>query len=1215
MLCVTSQDLEPDDNSSFYIVNVGQPQTVPNQPIGVPRHGPQTHAPLVPAHRAYDSAYEPQGSKYGPLVGRRAFECPSIQITSISPSCLQDMEAGRGVGREGEEQPLSRGHLYLPLDVAYRDASLSPSPCSSLSSRSWFSDASSCGSFSPAFDDVETELNEAAARFTLGSPLASPADEPWPPQPGLPPLRPPALLHSPRASVTDENWLSPRPPSRPSSRPASPCGKRRHSSAELCHPGPASPRLSPAPTPGASPRGSVTEDSWAGYPSVAGPPPFHCCSSELDVPSKTRKTSPARPALCSKADPAPEDPGSGSPSRETPAEDPHGPKKDGPPEQFLSVPSHLPWSKPKPGHTPIFRASSLPPLDWPLPSQFGQYELQVEVHPKAHHRAHYETEGSRGAVKAASGGHPVVKLIGYNEKPVNLQMFIGTADDRYLRPHAFYQVHRITGKTVATPSQEIIITSTKVLEIPLLPENNMSASIDCAGILKLRNSDIELRKGETDIGRKNTRVRAVFRVHVPQPGGKVLSLQAASIPVECSQRSAQELPQVDRCSLTSGSVNGGEDMVITGSNFFPESRVVFLEKAPDGRAQWEADAKVTGEKSKGASIVAEVPPYHNKSVTSAIQVQFYVCNGKRKRSQSQRFTYLPVLVKQEQRDEQDVGPAPSMGPAPSVAPPRPLAPPLGQPGLQLLRTQLPPPAVGPVQDSLLASSSSSSSSFQHLPPLQGSSLSPGSDCQLMGPPSTFHPPPAFHPALAPTPAFHPAPAPPAGPSYRPMRHSLPMGAVSPQAYERLPYRPDPTASHPLGLAMVYHPPGSASSSTLSQSLHSHTPPHLHSLGYHCPGVPRGSSPSHPMAPPTPQLGYHSGTQRSASNPCTTTSPLPMGLPSCSNPCTTTSPLPMGLPSCSNPCTTTSPLPMGLPSCSNPCTTTSPLPMGLPSCSNPCTTTSPLPMGLPSCSNPCTTTSPLPMGLPSCSNPCPTTSPLPMGLPSCSNPCPTTSPLPVGLSCSNPCPTTSPLPMGLPSCSNSCPTTSPLPVGLSCSNPCPTTSPLPVGLSCSNPCPTTSPLPVGLSCSNPCPTTSPLPVGLSCSNPCPTTSPLPVGPSSPPLHSLPYRSPAGSSPSPTLAPSSPLVQQPSPLDCPLERPLAPQPTFAPEGETQDIKQEPGGQEPTFRSIGLQDITLDDGKIRPHGAPGLRSLNASRYSTVVRLLCSQHVQSPPKVLQQR
>ncbi|KAG6921775.1 nuclear factor of activated T-cells 4, partial [Chelydra serpentina] len=132
-------------------------------------------------------------------------------------------------------------------------------------------------------------------------------------------------------------------------------------------------------------------------------------------------------------------------------------------------------------------------------------------------------------------------------------MFIGTADERNLRPHAFYQVHRITGKMVATASYETIVSSTKVLEMSLLPENNMAANIDCAGILKLRNSDIELRKGETDIGRKNTRVRLVFRVHVPQGNGKVVSIQAASVPIECSQRSAQELPQVERCSLSAGS--------------------------------------------------------------------------------------------------------------------------------------------------------------------------------------------------------------------------------------------------------------------------------------------------------------------------------------------------------------------------------------------------------------------------------------------------------------------------------------------------------------------------------------------------------------------------------------------------------------------------------------------------------------------------------------
>ena len=53
--------------------------------------------------------------------------------------------------------------------------------------------------------------------------------------------------------------------------------------------------------------------------------------------------------------------------------------------------------------------------------------------------------------------------------------------------------------------------------------------------MKLRNADIELRKGETDIGRKNTRVRVVFRVHIPQPSGQYISLQTASHPIECCE--------------------------------------------------------------------------------------------------------------------------------------------------------------------------------------------------------------------------------------------------------------------------------------------------------------------------------------------------------------------------------------------------------------------------------------------------------------------------------------------------------------------------------------------------------------------------------------------------------------------------------------------------------------------------------------------------------
>ncbi|XP_072926048.1 nuclear factor of activated T-cells, cytoplasmic 3 isoform X1 [Hemitrygon akajei] len=816
-------DTEPDDSASFYIFNEGNHQSNVIHPIGIHHHETQANSTIFSSpHRL--QASNVQESKYNPAGVPKAFECPSIQITSISPNCHQGVGPNEeevhanGTDNDYMERP-SRDHLYLPLDPSYyRDASLSPSPASSISSRSWFSDASSCESFSHVYDDVDSELNEAAARFTLGSPSGSPrccpADESWHPNyaiaNSLSPRQSPC--HSPRASITDENWLSPRPTSRPSSRPTSPWGKRRHSSAEICYAGSLSPHHSPTPSPGHSPRGSVTEDTWLSNTVLQGASslspglvPFQCCPPEADIPLKSRKTSQDQAATVSgKIDLTSEDQGSLSPSVESPVDDLSGTvhplKKDLSSEQFLSVPSHFTWNKPKPGgHTPIFRTSSLPSLDWPLPSQYMQYDLKIEMQPKTHHRAHYETEGSRGAVKASSGGHPVVKLQGYNEKPINLQMFIGTADDRYLRPHAFYQVHRITGKTVATASQEIIVTSTKVLEIPLLPENNMTASIDCAGILKLRNSDIELRKGETDIGRKNTRVRLVFRVHIPQPNGKVVSLQAASIPVECSQRSAQELPQIEKYSINSCSVTGGEEMIISGFNFLPESKVIFLEKGPDGRPQWEVEGKILREKFQGVNLVVEVPPYHNKNVTSTVQVQFYVCNGKRKRSQSQRFTYMPVLIKREHTDEIELPTIPTL--------PLPVAHPANISGLHQVGSQLPSSDSGhhenltpvsqrnlgpPLQQTYTSMLSSPVTCLPHLP---SRSISPGSECPVI------------------TPLGHqsfPKPAPPIGPSYQPMQSNmiyngqsgLPINSVSSHVYERISYQPD--VAGPLQINMGCH---------------------------------------------------------------------------------------------------------------------------------------------------------------------------------------------------------------------------------------------------------------------------------------------------------------------------------------------------------------------------------------------------------------------------
>ncbi|XP_040018318.2 nuclear factor of activated T-cells, cytoplasmic 3 [Gasterosteus aculeatus] len=610
--------------------------------------------------------YQFQGPQYGGQGNPRTFDCPSIQITSIAPHGHVEPAASpgalAGVGAEGgyPEASWSRGQLYLPLDPCYRDPALCPSPCSSLSSRSWLSDLSSCESFSHAAGDGEVELRDAA-HLALGLPPGSPGCgggafgvELWQQKYQHPSAFSPVLsphqspCHSPHASVTEESWLGRRPASRPSSRPTSPCGKRRHSGTDR-HARSPSPHHSP--TPGASPLGSVTDDTWAGSPGGALGSLLMSGYQELDVPSKTRRTLGAQLGLLA---------GQGDPGLEPLLDSPgvEAQEPDDLADLFLQVPSHFSWNKPKPGNPPLFRNSSPPPLDWPLPDHYDQCELKVEVQPRSYHRAHYETEGSRGSIKAATSGHPVVKLIGPGEQPLNLLLFIGTADERFLRPHSFYQAHRVTGKTVTTACHERIMGGTKVLEIPLLPENNMAASIDCAGILKLRNADIELKKGEMDVGRKNTRVRVVFRVGLPQPDNQALWLQTASSPVECSQRSGQELPVVESFSPPSCSADGGEELLISGFNISAQSRAVFMEKGPDGRSLWEAEARVVPEKSGASSIVVEVPRY-NKKTTDPVQVQFYVSNGKRRRSLTQSFTFLPGVrrcppptggVKQERWD-------------------------------------------------------------------------------------------------------------------------------------------------------------------------------------------------------------------------------------------------------------------------------------------------------------------------------------------------------------------------------------------------------------------------------------------------------------------------------------------------------------------------------------------------------------------------------------
>ena len=61
------------------------------------------------------------------------------------------------------------------------------------------------------------------------------------------------------------------------------------------------------------------------------------------------------------------------------------------------------------------------------------------------------------------------------------------------------------------------------------------SSIDCVGILKLRNSDVEARIGIAKSKKKSTHARMVFRVNIPQSNDKPITLQTSSMSISCSK--------------------------------------------------------------------------------------------------------------------------------------------------------------------------------------------------------------------------------------------------------------------------------------------------------------------------------------------------------------------------------------------------------------------------------------------------------------------------------------------------------------------------------------------------------------------------------------------------------------------------------------------------------------------------------------------------------
>ncbi|XP_043203690.1 nuclear factor of activated T-cells 5-like [Amphibalanus amphitrite] len=279
-------------------------------------------------------------------------------------------------------------------------------------------------------------------------------------------------------------------------------------------------------------------------------------------------------------------------------------------------------------------------------SKCGKYRLSLAREPETRHRARYQTEGSRGAVKDSTGKtSPQVVLHGYTQ-PVALQMYVGSDADG-CSPHLFYQSCRVTGKT-ASPSDELNLSGTVVIQTTMTPDkggDSVSARCDCLGILKQRNVDIESRvaaaggaaaasavaaggrRPTVRKGARTTSCRLVFRVTVLNGHGRVETLQIASRSIVCTQ--PQGVPEVTKLSITEASPVGGQELIVLGKNFVKDSRVVFTETSDSGATVWHQTVTPHKDHLQAVHLVCEVPAYWDSRPSAPRAISLTVRSGDR----------------------------------------------------------------------------------------------------------------------------------------------------------------------------------------------------------------------------------------------------------------------------------------------------------------------------------------------------------------------------------------------------------------------------------------------------------------------------------------------------------------------------------------------------------------------------------------------------------
>ncbi|GAU90136.1 hypothetical protein RvY_02600 [Ramazzottius varieornatus] len=284
----------------------------------------------------------------------------------------------------------------------------------------------------------------------------------------------------------------------------------------------------------------------------------------------------------------------------------------------------------------------LTPLTKTIPAKYGVLELVVERQPEGHHRARYQKEGSRGCIKDRTGNScPAVQLKGIEHASI-LQIFVATESGK-VRPHPLYRACKVGGKN-STPCRDRTIQNINVLEMDIKPENDGFVNIDCMGILKLRNADLEATAEADDTaGRRKKRepgVRLVFRA-ITRYGETPVTLQVCSIPVCCTPTPG--VPEIHRISHKECLASGGLELIILGRNFVKDDTKMFIQEVTDKTEEevvWQREVTLQREFFHAAHMVAAIPPYHNLLISQPVNVQIVIKN-KAKVSEPYPFSYSP----------------------------------------------------------------------------------------------------------------------------------------------------------------------------------------------------------------------------------------------------------------------------------------------------------------------------------------------------------------------------------------------------------------------------------------------------------------------------------------------------------------------------------------------------------------------------------------------